>query len=70
MKINNAPITDSTTFLHTYFFSSDTYSADVIDRDVDGFVIRMCLNDYISVDYDNGKRVYRINNKGKRVIGR
>lgn len=70
MKINNAPINNSTIFLHTYFLACDTYSADVIDKNVAAFVIDMCLKDYISVDYENGKRVYRITNEGKKVVGR
>ena len=70
MKINNAPLKDSTVFLNTYFFKDDTYSADIIDRDVDENVIDMCLKEYISEDYVNGKRVYRINSEGKRAIGR
>ena len=64
MMINN-----SKTFLHTFFFSSDTYSADVIDKKVDSFVIQFCVeNNMIDIAYINEKRLYRILPKGKEII--
>ena len=62
-------IDNSTKFLHTYFLGSDTFSADVIDRKVNAFVIQSCIKDkMIDVVYDNGKRLYRILPEGKKVI--
>lgn len=70
MKINNVPIIDSETFLHA-FFCVDIYSADIIDRDVDGFVVKFCLdNNMIEEINDKGKRLYRILEAGKRVINK
>lgn len=62
-------IDNSTTFLHSFFLGCDTYSADVIDRKVNAFVIQSCIKDkMIDVVYDNGKRMYHILPKGKKVI--
>lgn len=71
MKINNAPITNSTVFLHKFFIASDVYSADIIDRDVDKSVIAVCLqNEMITEEYDKGKRLYRILSEGKSIIAK
>lgn len=62
-------IDNSTTFLYSFFLGSDTYSADVIDRKVDTFVIQSCIaNKMIDVVYDYDKRMYRILPEGKKVI--
>lgn len=62
-------IDNSTTFLHTYFFGNNEYSADAIDQKVDQFVIRFCIdNNMIDMVFQNGKRLYRILPKGKEVI--
>lgn len=62
-------IDNSTTFLHSFFLGGDTYSADVIDRKVDSFVIQFCIeNKMIDVVYDHDKRMYRILSEGKKVI--
>ena len=61
----------STEFLHSFFFGSDTYSADAIDRKVAADVIDFCLeNRMIEVTWNNGKRLYRILSEGKKVIDR
>ena len=66
MLINN-----STTFLNSFFFDADTYSADAIDRKVDSFVIQVCIDKkMIDVVYTNGKRMYRILAEGKKAIKR
>lgn len=71
MKINNVPIIDSETFLHAFFYGVDIYSADIIDRDVDRFVVKFCLdNNMIEEINDKGKRLYRILEAGKRVINK
>lgn len=71
MKINNVPIIDIETFLHTFFCGADIYSADIIDRDVDEFVVKFCLdNNMIEEVNDKGKRLYRILEAGKRVINK
>lgn len=57
----------STEFLHSFFFGSDTYSADAIDRKVAADVIDFCLeNRMIEVTWNNGKRLYRILPEGKK----
>lgn len=62
-------IDNSTKFLHTFFFSSDTYSADKIDEMVDSFVVQICLDDKkIETIISDGKRLYHILPEGKRVI--
>ena len=62
-------IDNSTTFLHSFFLGFDTYSADVIDRKVNAFVIQSCIKyKLIDIVYDNGKRMYRLLPEGKRVI--
>lgn len=62
-------IDNTTTFLHTFFFSNDIYSADVIDAKVDPFVVQFCLkNKMIDEIYKNGKRLYRILVEGKKVL--
>lgn len=64
-------IDNSTKFLHTFFFDVDTYSADVIDRKVNSFVIQTCIdNNMIDVVYEHDKRMYRILTEGKKVIKR
>ena len=71
MKINNAPITNSTVFLHKYFLASDVYSADVIDREVDKFVVDFSLEkQLIAEEFDDGKRLYRILSEGKSIINK
>ena len=66
MLINN-----STTFLNSFFFDADTYSADAIDRKVDSFVIQVCIDKkMIDEVYIRGKRMYRILSEGKKVINR
>ncbi len=61
----------STEFLHSFFFGSDTYSADAIDRKAAAGVIDFCLeNRMIEVTWNNGKRLYRILPEGKKVIDR
>lgn len=62
-------INNSTTFLHTFFFAADTYSADVIDRKVDPFVVQACCSNHmIDVIWNNGKRLYHILPEGKKII--
>ena len=62
-------IDNSTTFLHRFFLGSDKYSADVIDRKVDAFVVQFCIQQkMIDVVYDNGKRMYRLLPEGEKVI--
>lgn len=62
-------IDNSRTFLHSFFFGGDTYSADAIDKKVDSFVIQLCIeNKMIDVVYANDKRLYRILPEGKKVI--
>ena len=61
----------NTEFLHSFFFGSDTYSADTIDRKVAADVIDFCLeNRMIEVTWNNGTRLYRILPEGKKVIDR
>lgn len=61
----------STEFLYSFFFGSDTYSADAIDRKVAADVIDFCLeNRMIEVTWNNGNRFYRILPEGEKVIGR
>ena len=61
----------STEFLYSFFFGSDTYSADAIDRKVAADVIDFCLeNRMIEVTWNSGKRLYRILPEGKKVIDR
>jgi len=63
------PIDNTTTFLHKFFFGSDTYSADVIDKKVEPFVVQICLeNKMIDEIFINGKRLYRILSEGKKVL--
>ena len=62
-------IDNSTTFLYTYFFGNNEYSADVIDQKVDQFVIQFCIdNNIIDIVFRNGKRLYRILPKGKEIL--
>ena len=64
-------IDNTTRFLNTFFFDSDTYSADKIDKMVTRFVIQICLDqDMIETVFSNGKRLYHILQEGKRAIGR
>ena len=64
-------IDNSATFLHSFFFSADTYSADAIDKKVDSFVIQVCIDKkMIDEVYINGKRMYRILPEGKKAIKR
>jgi len=66
MLINN-----SKTFLNTFFFNANTYSADVIDKKVTPFVIQICLEQRMIEQVNvEGKRLYHILPEGKRVIGR
>lgn len=65
------PINNSSTFLHCFFFSSDTYSADIIDKKVEPLIIQFCIeNKMIDIVYKNDKRLYRILPEGKKVIKR
>lgn len=62
-------IDNSTTFLHSFFLSADTYSADVIDKKVDPFVVQFCIeNKMIDVVHIKDKRMYRIRPEGKKII--
>lgn len=64
-------IQDSVEFLHSFFFGSQIYSADAIDRKVATGVIDFCLeNRMIEITWNNGKRLYRILPEGKKVIDR
>ena len=64
-------IDNSTTFLHKFFFASDTYSADKIDTMVEAFVVQFCVGKkMIDTVYENGKRLYRILPEGRKIIGR
>lgn len=64
-------IQSSTELLYSFFFGSDTYSADAIDRKAAADVIDFCLeNRLIEVTWNNGKRLYRILPEGKKVIDR
>jgi len=64
-------IDNTTTFLHTFFFGTDTYSADAIDGKVERFVVEFCLeNHLINVVRNNGVRLYHILPEGKRILGR
>ena len=64
-------IDNTTTFLHTFFFGTDTYSADAIGRKVERFVVEFCLkNHLIDVVQNNGVRLYHILPEGKRILGR
>ena len=64
-------IDNTTTFLHTFFFGTDTYSADAIDRKVERFVVEFCLeNHLIDVVRNNGVRLYHILPEGKRILRR
>ena len=62
-------IDNSTTFLHRFFLGGDKYSADVIDRKVDAFVVQFCIQQkMIDVVYENGKRMYHLLPEGEKVI--
>lgn len=64
-------IDNTTTFLHTFFFGTDTYLADAIDRKVEPFVVEFCLeNHLIDVVRNNGARLYHILPEGKRILGK
>lgn len=64
-------IDNTTTFLHRFFFSSDTYSANVIDRKVEPFVVQFCLNNrMIDIVWNNDARLYRILPEGKKILKR
>ena len=65
------PINNTTTFLHSFFFGADTYSADAIDRKVDPFVVQFSLDNHlIDVVWNNDVRLYRILPEGKKVLQR
>ena len=65
----NMAIDNTTTFLHSFFFGSDTYSADVIDRKVEQFVVQFCLDNHlIDVVWNNDARLYRLLPEGKRIL--
>ena len=65
------PIDNTTTFLHKFFFSSDTYSADAIDKKVEPFVVQFCLeNKMLEEVFSNGKRLYRVLSEGKKALKR
>ena len=62
-------IENSTVFLHKFFYGSDTYSADAIDKKVAPVVIQFCIdNNMIDIENANGKRLYRILPKGKEIL--
>ena len=64
-------IDNTTTFLHHYFFGGDTYSADVIDRKVEPFVVQFCIDNHmIDVVQNNDRRLYRILAEGKKILQR
>ena len=66
MAINN-----TTTFLHSFFFSEDTYSADVIDKKVEAFIVQFSLDNHIiDVIWKDSKRLYRILPEGKKILNK
>ena len=70
MKIGNtARITDSKTFLHNYFYSNDLYPADQIEKNVDPFVIQVCVDSglIIKIEKDN-MWMYQITENGKEQL--
>lgn len=62
-------INNTTTFIHTFFFGQDEYSADYIDRNVDPFIVQVSLsNKWIATVERNEKRLYRILPEGKKIL--
>ena len=62
-------IDNSKTFLHTFFFGNNEYSADAIDKKVNPIVVQFCINErMIEIIHRNGTRLYRILPRGKEAI--